>query len=285
MPGLVLKSSRHTFDLDSVFKTGAGVQVLRGVNGLGLPPVAVRFREGAGDGALYRGRRVLQRDLDLPLLIQGRDREGLKLLLSQLSTALTEVCTLSFVEDDGTDWSTRVVRVGGGDYTYGVDTVGETDVRMTITVRAGDPYFTYSRETRKQIGGITEQRGMLPRLGSMKVTSSQAIGEIELENHGDVSAYPVWEVTGPGRIFTAKNDAGHGFRWNGVLAANERLIVDTKYGTVRKGDGSNAYGLLASVPRFFPIPVGLSSAEASFLDTTSQSKIVCAFRPRKELVI
>jgi hypothetical protein len=39
-------------------------------------------------------------------------------------------------------WSTTVVHTGGGDYNYGKDTTGETDLFTTITVRAGDPYFT-----------------------------------------------------------------------------------------------------------------------------------------------
>ena len=71
MPSLALENDTDALDLDYVFKYGRGIQALSGATGFGLPPVSIRWLEGAGDGALYRGRRVLPRDIDLPLLVVG----------------------------------------------------------------------------------------------------------------------------------------------------------------------------------------------------------------------
>ncbi|MCG8926655.1 phage tail domain-containing protein [Lentzea sp. CC55] len=266
MPRLQLESATDTFDLDDVLKKGRGVQALSGATGLGLPPVSVQWLSGAGDGARYRGRRVLPRDIDLPLLIQASGRDDLQRTLSRLAIMLAGPCTLRFVEDDGTSWTTEVVRVGGGDYVFGADTTGEDDLLLILTLRAGDPFFTGSVPTRKVVGEQTGVRGLLPNLAKMPVVSSQAIGQIQLENLGNADAFPTWEVTGPGRDFEAVSPGGERLHWRGTLAAGERLIIDTQRGTVVDHNGANRYAELAAAPRFWAIPPGLSSATAALYD-------------------
>ncbi|WJN62875.1 Dit-like tail protein [Streptomyces phage phiScoe23] len=285
MAKLRLENSLDILNLDEVETAGYGVQALTGVNGLGLPPVSVQWLEGAGDGAVYRRSRVLTRDIDIPFDIVGRNRQDLKNHLSRLSLMLAGPCTLRMIEDDGTDWSTQVVRVGGGDYTYGSDTTGSRDVQMVVTFRAGDPYWTSSVISRKQIGGDLTATSFLGGLASMPVAASQAIGEILLENTGDAPAYPVWEIFGPGNNFKAVSPNGQMLWWTGTLAAGEKLIVDTRMGTVIDGTGANRYPDLAPAPRFWAIDPGISTAEASLLDVTNASKIVCSWRPRKWMVI
>ncbi|AGM12195.1 hypothetical protein ZEMLYA_20 [Streptomyces phage Zemlya] len=285
MAKLRLENSLDSLDLDQVETNGYGVQALTGASGLGLPPVSVQWIEGAGDGAVYRRTRVLPRDIDLPLDIVGRDRADLKNHLSRLSLMLAGPCTLRMIEEDGTDWSTQVVRVGGGEYTYGVDSIGSTDLQTVITLRAGDPYWTSSVITRKQVGGDLTSSPFLTNMVQMQVTASQAIGSILLENTGDAVAYPVWEIFGPGNNFKAVSPSGQMLHWTGSLSAGQRLIIDTRQGTVVDSTGANRYSELAAAPRFWAIDPGISTAEASLLDVTNASKIVCSWRPRKWMVI
>ncbi|MEU8327306.1 phage tail family protein [Micromonospora sp. NPDC048839] len=286
MPRLVLDSATDRLDLDDVLNHDVGVQALSGVTGLGLPAVQTQWQEGAGDGGLFRGKRVPPRDIDIPIYVAGWHRSDLKARLSRLAVMLANPCTLRLVEDDGSDWSTDVVRVGGGQYTYGVDTNGETDLRTVITLRAGDPYWTYSRATSKRITNAGAGRGLVGKLASLKVASSQAIGTMALENElGDADAYPLWTVTGPGRDFRAISRSGESFHWTGVLAAGERLVIDTRSGTVRDGNGVNRYADLAAAPRLWRIPPGITEATASLDSTTTSSSITCTWRPRKWMVI
>ncbi|QFP95186.1 minor tail protein [Streptomyces phage Werner] len=285
MATLRLENSLDSLNLNEVETKGYGVQALTGVSGLGLPPVAVQWIEGAGDGAVYRRSRTLARDIDIPLDIVGRNRADLKDHLSRLSLMLAGPCTLRMIEDDGTNWSTKVVRVGGGEYTYGVDSIGSTDLQTVITFRAGDPYWTSSQITSKQVGGDLTAAAFVSAFGSMPVAASQAIGSILLENTGDAVAYPVWEIFGPGNNFKAVSPSGEVLHWKGSLAAGQRLIVDTRQGTVVDSTGANRYAELAAAPRFWAIDPGISTAEASLLDVTNASKIVCSWRPRKWMVI
>jgi hypothetical protein len=296
---LQLESTRDVINLDDIATKGTGVQALRGTQGLGLPPVDVQWLEGAGDGASFRGQRVKPRDIDLPLHIVARDRTHLKELLSRLAVMLAGPVTLRLIEADGSDWSTTVRRVGGGTYAYGVDTIGETDFSTVITLRAGDPFFTYSRTTRRTIENTGGGRGLLRGLAKLRISASQAIGTITLENLGDATAYPVWDIHGPGRDFKAVATTGERLHWTGLLGRDDTLRIDTRAGTVVDGTGASRYAELAPAPRFWTIPPGTTVATASLEDTSpgtpvpgqprgvvrGRSSISCTWRPRKWMVI
>jgi hypothetical protein len=286
-----LSNELDVINLNEQYEVGTGVQVISGITGLGLPPRTVQWLEGAGDGSLYRGRRILSRDIDLPLDIVGRDRTHLKRLLSRLSLMLASPCTLTLVEDDGTRWATDVIHTGGGDYTYGDTSTGERDLQTVVSFRAPDPYFTSSAASSKQIGGNDGTGSFLSSMVTLPVASSQAIGTMDLENTGDADSYPIWKVYGPGRNFEAIAPLRSGqttpesFRWEGTLGAGDVLTIDTKAGTVTDQTGANRYADMAPAPRLWSIAPGISTAEASLIDVTPASKIVCSWRPRKWTVI
>jgi hypothetical protein len=285
MPKLLLVSGADTIDLNEIDDKGVGFQAKSGVTGLGLPPVSVQWLEGAGDGAVFRRTRVQSRDIDVPIDILATDRSDLQAKLSRLALVLAGGCTLVLVDDDGSQWSTEVHRVGGGEYTYGEDTIGEAEFQTVITFRAGDPYFTSSDQEVRTVSGAVATSAFLSNMVAMTVAPSQAIGSIDLFNSGDAPAYPVWEVRGPGDHFVATSPTGETLKWNGTLTAGQKLIIDTRKGTVQDGTGANRYDLLDTAPRFWTVQPGASTATASLLNTTSASQITCSWYPRKWMVI
>ncbi|MDX3525072.1 phage tail family protein [Streptomyces sp. ID05-39B] len=284
MPKLLLSSETDTLDLNEIMDKGLGYQAKTGVTGFGLPPVSVQWLEGAGDGATFRRRRVLTRDIDIPLEILARDRRHLQELTDRMALTLAGQCTLTLLDDDGTRWTTDVHRTGGGEYAYGVDTTGEREFQTVITFRAPDPYWTSSEAQIRSIGG-TSAGAFLANLSSVAVSASQAIGEIQLDNRGNADAYPIWEITGPGRNFLAVSPANERLAWSGTLTANQRLIIDTRKGTVVDQDGDNRYAELDVAPRFWTVKPGLSTATAQLEDVSTASKITCSWRPRKWMVV
>ncbi|WJN62563.1 Dit-like tail protein [Streptomyces phage phiScoe1] len=285
MPKLLLVSGADTIDLNEIDDKGVGFQAKSGVTGLGLPPVSVQWLEGAGDGAVFRRTRVQSRDIDVPIDILATDRSDLQAKLSRLALVLAGGCSLVLVDDDGSQWSTEVHRVGGGEYTYGEDTVGDTEFQTVITFRAGDPYFTSLQQDVRTVSGAVATTPFLTNMVTMTVAPSQAIGSIDLFNSGDAPAYPVWEVRGPGDHFVATSPTGETLKWNGTLTASQKLIIDTRKGTVQDGTGANRYDLLDTAPRFWTVQPGVSTATASLLNTTSASQITCSWYPRKWMVI
>ncbi|WP_241695034.1 phage tail domain-containing protein [Streptomyces sp. C] len=278
---LELSSASDRLDLAGVQTDGVGFQALAGITGLGLPQLAVQWLEGAGDGAAYRGRRVLPRDIDIPLDIVGRDRVHLAELVTRLARVLADECTLTYADDVGGRWSTPVRWTGGGAIDPGL---GDRDTQTVISLRAPNPYFLSESAQTVSIGGAASG-AFLSTLVALPVAPSQAIGSVQLSNDGDVAAYPVWEVTGPGDTFKAISPTGETLQWSGTLAVGEKLVIDMGAGTVRDGNGVNKYSLLATAPRFWSVPPGQSTVTASLLNTTSASKVVCSWRPRKWVVI
>ncbi|MFE7463108.1 phage tail family protein [Streptomyces sp. NPDC057499] len=279
-----MSSGTDNLDLNEIADKGLGFQAKTGATGFGLPPVAVQWLEGAGDGAVYRRKRVQPRDIDIALEILARGRDDLQVRLSRLALAVADRCTLTLQNSDGTRWSTIVYRTGGGEFTYGVETTGEREFETILSFRAPDPYWTSSVTQTRRITGASS-KAFLSSLAKLNVAPSQAIGEILLDNSGDAEAYPVWQVHGPGRTFTATSPSGERLRWNGKLAAGETLTIDTKKGTVVDQSGANRYNELAAAPRFWTVKPGLSTAEASLLDITKDSSIVCSWQPRKWMVV
>ncbi|WP_411120608.1 phage distal tail protein [Streptomyces sp. x-19] len=281
MTALLLETERDVLDLDGVATRGFGFQATAGMTGLGLPSVEVQWLEGAGDGARWRGQRVVSRDLDIPLDIVGRDRADLGGLVSRLARAVAGECSLVLVDDDGVRWSTQVYRTGGGD----LDATAGADLQTVISFRAPDPYFTASTVSTQTVGGDTGTRPFLSNLVAMPLAASQAIGSVQLDNSGDVAAYPTWDVFGPGRDLTVTSATGEKLRWTGALAAGQKLTIDTRNGSVRDGANTNRYADLAAAPRFWTVPPGTSTAGVSLLDTTAASRVVCTWQPRRWMVI
>lgn len=280
-----LRSASDRIDLDSQVATGFGAQALAGMTGLGLPPVQVQWRDAAGDGATYRARRVLPRDIDIPIDLRTLDKGALVELTSRLARMFSEGCQLVYTDDFGEAWYANVHRTGGGGYVKGRDD-RDTELQLVITVRAGDPFWTALEASTTSIGGTPpSSTGFLSALAGLPVTSSQAIGSITIENTGDAEAFPVWTVTGPGNNLEIRLPNGTGFKWLGTLSVGQTLTIDVRSGTILDQSGANRYAQLDTAPRFFRLPPGVTVATASMLDTTTASSITCSWRPRRWMVI
>lgn len=283
---LQLWSDDDQINLDLQVLTGWGPQAIAGVTGLGLPPVQVQWRDAAGDGASFRARRVLPRDIDLPIDIREQSHGDLAAFTSRLAKMFANGCRLILIDDEGATWYTDVHRTGGGDYVKGRDD-REGELQLIITVRAGDPFWTALDATTITIGGGSSSTAapFIANLLTLPVSSSQAIGSVSVDNTGDAEAFPFWTIVGPGQNLEIRLPSGEGFKWLGTLSAGQTLFVDTKVGTIVDQSGASRYSSLDTAPRFFRLPPGSTTVLASMESATSASKITCSWRPRKWMVI
>lgn len=289
-----LEDKMGIYNLNSQHEFGNGWQAHAGVTGMGLPPVQGQWLEGAGDGAVHRGTRVLTRDLDIPmsyLAPPGSDdfrRDKTIQEFARMSRMLAGEMKLTAVDDRGVSWYLIVHRVGGGNYVYGHDTTGEGELEMVVTFRAGDPYWTAVVPKVSEVIQQQAARGLLSAkpITNLRLASSRAIGEIRIDNSaGDADAFPVWYVNGPGNTFRAVSPSGEVFQWNGTLAANGTLTIDSRTGEVKDGAGVNRYSEMAPAPRFWAVPPGTVNVTASIEAPGPTTRIACHWRPRKWAVL
>ena len=249
-----------TIDLDGFLNHEAGLQVLAGVSGFGLPAVDTQWGEGAGDGARYRGRRVLPRDIDLPLLVSGDGRDGLRDAVRELSLAMRGKINLIWNDDDGQSWSVECYRVGGGDYIYGQDTYGEDTLLLSVTLRAGDPFWTRTTSDVITVGQRSTGVSMLDDLSALNIIDAEMDGSLQVNNVGDAPSFPTFIVNGPVSTVLLKSPDGKKVEWTGTLHAGETLTFDMGEGTVRDHRGYNRYGGLSPAPQFWAFEPGISTA-------------------------
>lgn len=241
----------------------SGVRLLAGLRGSGLPPVALQWFEGAGDGATLRGGRNLSRVMDLRLQVYGTGRAEVNEAMSLIGRifALGAGPVRLRFELDGEAWYTLVARTGGGDWEWGADSDGSTFIHTTITVQAGDPYWTRELQEQRSIvpGGLG--RGLIKdtTLSKLQVSTTTAFGSVDFNNTGDVPAYGIWTITAPFSGFQLVSQSGEALVWTGEKPTGH-LVVDTELGTVTDELGANRYAGFASAPRFWAIPAGASAA-------------------------
>lgn len=266
-----------------------GLRIGSKSRGFGLPPVGTQWFEGAGDGASYRGARVLPRTLELEVKSYAAGRQQVWEAMSLLARVLDPHAVVAprlTIALDGDEWFVDVRRTGGGDWEQGADTDGSTFVRTIISLQAGDPYWQRVDEESKPIvlGGLG--RGLLQgdtSLSEMRVSTTAAFGSVTFSNSGDVAAAARWKVEAPFSGFELISPAGESLLFENAKASGW-IEVDMRLGTIVDETGANVYDGLGPTPVFWSIPRGESTAEVLVPGATSASRITAIWAPRKWLV-
>lgn len=256
-----------------------------GTIGFGLTPTEVRIEPSASDGGIFRFSRRNTRELDLPIVIFGDDRDTVEANLRRLSKILRETpFKIRATYDTGEEWDLEGIYVGGGETQYGSD-AGKEYCRWVVQVQCPQPFWVSSSSISYAVGSGDAGRSLIPWLAEMRVSSSQAIGAISIENPGDVDSYPVWTLKGPFDQATITNaDGSLEYVYDSPVALGETITVDTRTGTVTNIAGANMYSNLGPSPKLFAIPAGTSQATITATNTTSNTFISLSFQPRKEIV-
>jgi phage-related protein len=261
--------------------------LMTGLKGFGVPATNLRIMDSSVDGGIFRHTKRGVREIDLPVMVYGADRATTEGYVRRLANAINNVngpATLRVQNlTDGNTYSINVYYAGGAETVFG-DTAGLTFCNWMLTLQAPDPFwYSNATQTFTVTSGQTG-RGLLPRLSNLRVTNSQAIGTINVNNTiGDVPSYPVWQLYGPMDSCTITQN-GVGFTYNAPIAAGDVVTIDTKASTVTNVAGGNVYGNLSAAPKFFTIPAGVSSMSVYGVNTTSATQITCSYLPRREVI-
>lgn len=258
-----------------------GTQVIRGMTGRYAPPVlAVRDVIPGIPGQRMREIHHDMRELDLPLFALADDRVAFQALLSQMVRDFDPVAgsgTLRHIAIDGTTSDLFCRCVGG----LGIDSEGSMGPHAatpTLVFQADDPYWYGDIIQQSFSGGApVNWFAMLP----VQLGSASVLGDTTIDNVGDVKAWPIWTIQGPGSNPTLTNQ-----RTNEVvslaasLGAGDRVIIDTRpgYKTVRGPNGLNYRRYLTDYA-LWGLLAGKNSVTLSMSGATSASYITLAYRP------
>jgi len=256
-----------------------------GVTGFGIPATNVRIDESAGPGGTWRFTKRGVRDLDLPLVILGTDRADVETKLRRVARLLQDTSGATKIVANYSDGSSVFLEahyVGGAETQFGSDATNYF-CKWAIQMQAPQPYWATVTSQSFTVGSGSTGRGLLPQLTKLKVSSSQALGVVNVNNPGDVATYPVWTLRGPMDYATISNGV-QSFTYNAGIADGSTITINTETGEVTDEDGINRYSNLAAAPKLFPLPPGLNSLNISGTGATSTTIISCFYSPRYEII-
>lgn len=255
------------------------------LTGFGIPPTSVRIDDSARYGGIWRYTRRGVRNIDMPVTVLGVDAVDVETKLRRLSRLVQDEqgpTTLTAIRTAG-NLTMELHYTGGAELEYGGEAAGGSWARLLLSFQAPQPYWESASTQSFTVTAGDTGRGLLPQLTKLKVTSSEKLGQINVNNVSDVPVYPVWTILGPIDNFEARSN-GLSFGFNRAIAVGETVIVDTEAGTVVDTSGANLYSILLDAPKFFPFLPGNSVVEVLGDSTDLNTSVGAAYNERYEVV-
>lgn len=260
--------------------------VLRsGIMGFGVPATSVRIDDTPGDGGVWRQTKRVSRNVDLPVTIFGTDRADVEAKLRRLNKILQDRLGPAKLKANYADYSLylEVHYLAGAETVFDGSEAGLTHATWVLSLVAPTPYWETDQQQSFSITSGEAGRGLLPQLTKLKLTSSNALGTVFVNNLGDVATYPTWTITGPLDELAISID-GLSFSFADPIDAGEVITVDTYAGTVTDALGVNRYAMLNAAPKLFSFPPGVNAVFVTGTGATSATRIVATYPLRYEVI-
>jgi hypothetical protein len=245
-----------------------------------MPPVSIHtIRVPQAQGGRFRYARHDERLLTIPVVVPGptTGRDELRRWARALDPVNGEG-TLTVVQ--GAHAGRQIVCA----YEAGLDTFAEEYASLgltTLAFRAADPYWQDGSEQQlvAEVGDtVVTWFPFLP----LVLGASDIFAAVTITNTGDVDAWPIITVDGPGTDLNVRNDTT-GLAWSfpGTIAPGSTLVVDHRPGhKSARLDGLNAFGRLAEDSVLWPLVPGANRISIGFASGTAASRVTFAWRNR-----
>ncbi|MGL5910662.1 MAG: hypothetical protein ACRCZP_11715 [Phycicoccus sp.] len=263
---------------------GDGVVLLPGVRGMGMPDVTRFTSESPSvDGARWRGRRVPEREVFWPLLLQDPGTDVDMMLRDRAWWAALHPAGTGLWEVVHPNGSRRRLRCRFAS----ADDVSERDPLRAgwwtfgVTLIAEDPFWAGDPVTRAWSPGAQTPffGGTIGGAGPpLHISPGGTIATAAVDNPGDEPAYPVWTVTGPTTSVSVGVD-GHVVTLGSAIPAGQIRVVDTHPSRLTVVDGAGVDRLSeATAVEFAAIPPGPGVVLS--LAMTGSGQVAVEFTPR-----
>lgn len=169
------------------------------------------------------------------------------------------------------------------------DTSGPTSQSVALVFRAVEPYWQDINDTVYGPIVIDAEPGEFfsDQFFPMQLSDSEVFASITVTNDGDVEAWPVWTITGPGESPLLRNlTTGKDFLLEDyTIAAGEVVTIDTRPDgptrrTVTSSTTGSLFGQLSGATALWPLARGANAVTIEMAAATDQSAVSIARRHR-----
>lgn len=261
------------------------IEVLWGVEGRFMPPV--RFISDGipfEDGESLRSVTFEPRDVLLPIRIHSSSEIELRSRLRALVAAFNPKAGNGQLRVTGPDGATRLLTCrysGGLELSESEGQAGVNWQRFVAALRAFDPYW-YDAATNVQSFTTGTTSTFFPMF-PLRLSSSEVFADATVQNDGDVEAWPVWTITGPGSDPVLRNlTSGKTLALDVDLLDGESITIDTRprQKTITKSDGTNGFSTLTATSSLWPLLDGPNSVRVELSGASAASAVTITFHKR-----
>lgn len=252
----------------------------RPIEGRFAPPVAVDATAVAGQpGEVRRSARHLPREIVIPVHVQDDDSAEVRQTLREW------VRKLDTVDGTGTLKSVHegLTRQIDATYVGGLEIVENHNLVQlaSVNLRCHSPYWTDTSDVASDFTFSASSTFFLAE--PLTVSGGQIVATPTINNGGDVDAWPVWTVDGPGdRLVLENTTTGDSLTLERTVAAGETVTIDTRPNvkTVTLADGSNLYPDLTADSKLWALQPGDNVLSLHLRNADTGAEITLAFRRR-----
>jgi phage-related protein len=237
-------------------------------------------------GARHRASRHKTHDFTLKITVAAADEPSLRTALRQLVRSMDPARGEGIVRVQSPIGDVREIACY---YTSGLgmdENPGNSGPNMQqakVTFRAYDPYWRNVSDTSQSftIGAVPSFFPFFP----LRLTASQIAVDTTVANAGDVEAWPVWTIKGPGSGIVLRNlTTGQNLIFSTTaLGTGESITIDTRPGqkTVLKNTGANLFPDLDITSAVWSLASGSNAVRLEMASAVAgKSALQLNYRPR-----
>lgn len=270
-------------------EAASGVAVKWGIEGRFMPPVELVVEEvPLQPGARLRTVKTKLRTIDLPLRLRGSTQADLRTKIRDVLKWFDPARGDGRYRITDHDAAEREItaRYAGG--LGGVETVegnGLLSQLFVVAIECLDPYWQATADTVATF--TTGAEATFFPFFPLRLSSSEIFNDAVVANAGDVEAWPVWVITGPGsnpvlRNLTTTKLLDLSANGGVTLAAGETATIDTRPGvkTIERNDGLNLFKHRTAASSLWPLPAGSNSVRIELTAASAASSVQLNYRRR-----
>lgn len=248
-----------------------------------LPPmVTTVLQVPLTDGDTPRFTLASPRPLSVHTLIKGSNQTDFEAVRSLLQNGMNPKLGTGYfrcTRQDGTrrDINCKYLDGFAGDETWGVSSSVHTELLLGFI--AHDPYF-YDTLATNLTFIATAATNFFP-ISPLRLSSTSIGAGFSIFNSGDVEAFPVFSIQGPGtNPLLTNTTTGKVLSATITLGAGQVLTIDTGAKTVLREDGSNQFSTLSLSSVLWSLAVGQNALTLALGSAGAGSQISVSYKQR-----
>lgn len=258
-----------------------------GIAGLGIPEVvAVEDTVPYQAGTLERYSTLGGRTIDLPLNMMAANQDALDALVLQIIdwfNPLKGTGKLRITKPNGVAIEANCAYRSGLQIQKVQPNYGTEHARMVITLRGVDPFF-YDKEPQVKVFQVPTATPFFTDFPIELTPEVVFSAPNDISNNGNVDAWPVWRIEGPGTFLRLQNQTtGKKIELATNIVEGQTVIIDTRQGLRSVYDEVTGESFFPSVSldsELWPLGLGTTSILVEYSGVTSASKVTMTYYQR-----